>query len=117
MRDAMSITYEIDSDNTVKVMSSDFEFPILVQPTWPNGEAWSDSAEAAAWAELYVVEITNEDSLLAPFGRGLPGRPRLTIEQMQAADKLREDVDKAKTPEEREAAIQALRAATPQINP
>jgi len=113
----MSITYEIDPENTVKVMSSDFEFPILVQPKWPNGEPWADSTEAAAWAELYVIEITDKDSLLAPFGRGLPGRPRLTVEQREALEKLRQDLLNAKTPEEREAAIEALRAATPQINP
>lgn len=113
----MSIRYEIDSENTVKVFGADSQRPILIQAQWPNGEAWSDSAEATAWAELYVIEISDDQSLLAPFGRGLPGRPRLTAEQKMEIDKLRQAINNAKTPEEHQAATDAFRAATPQINP
>jgi hypothetical protein len=78
----MTIRYEIDADNAVKVFYPDSDVASLYQPTWPNGDAWLDAAEASAWADLYIASITDEAAPYAPNARGEAGAPKPTAEQI-----------------------------------
>jgi hypothetical protein len=81
----MSVRYEIeDGTNAVKVFYDDNTVPSLYQPTYPGGDAWADAAEAAAWAELYIESIVNEDAPYAPGNRGEEGRKKPTPEEIAA---------------------------------
>jgi len=107
----MTLRYEIDSDNAVKVFYPDSDVASLYQPTWPNGDAWTDAAEASAWADLYLASINDEAAPYAPNARGEAGAPKPTAEQKAAIEAAQALMQAATTPEEREAAQEALRAA------
>jgi hypothetical protein len=78
----MTLRYELDADNAVKVFYPDSDVASLFQPTWPNGDAWADAAEATAWAELYLASINDEAAPYAPNVRGEAGAPKPTAEQI-----------------------------------
>ena len=107
----MTIRYELDEDNAVKVFYPDSDVPSLLQPTWPNGDAWASAAEASAWAELYIASINDETAPYAPGARGEEGRAKPTAEQKAAIEAARSALEAATTPEERETAQAALQAA------
>ena len=107
----MTARYELDADNAVKVFYPDSDVASLYQPTWPNGDAWADAAEAAAWAELYLASINDETAPFAPGARGETGRPKPTAEQIATIEAARSALEAATTPEEREAAQAVLQAA------
>jgi len=104
----MTIRYELDSNNAVKVFYADSDVPSLFQPQWPNGDAWADAAEAAAWAELYLASINDESAPYAPSARGEAGRAKPTAEQKAAIEAARAALEAATTPEERQAAQATL---------
>jgi hypothetical protein len=107
----MTARYELDADNAVKVFYPDSDVASLYQPTWPNGDAWADAAEATAWAELYLASINDEAAPYAPNARGEAGAPKPTAEQKAAFEAAQALMQAATTPEEREAAQAALQAA------
>ena len=107
----MTLRYELDADNAVKVFYPDSDVASLYQPTWPNGDAWTDAAEASAWADLYLASINDEAAPYAPNARGEAGAPKPTAEQKAAIEAAHALMQAATTPEEREAAQEALRAA------
>lgn len=107
----MTVRYELDADNAVKVFYPDSDVASLFQPTWPNGDAWADAAEATDWAELYIASINDEAAPYAPNARGEAGAPKPTAEQKAAIEAAQALMQAATTPEEREAAQEALRAA------
>jgi hypothetical protein len=80
----MTVRYEIDSDNAVKVFYDDATVPSLYQPHFPNGDVFADAAEATAWAELYVASVTDEAAPFAPNARGEEGAPKPTAEEIAA---------------------------------
>lgn len=78
----MNLTYLIDSNNfAVKIYSDDRPEPIIYQPDWPNGTAWSSAAEAESWAQLCIQAITDENAPYAPAGPGLAGEPKKLLSQ------------------------------------
>lgn len=108
----MSLRYEIEEGtNSVRVFYPDSEEPSLFQPDWPDTTAWADAAEAEAWAVLYLASIEDEDAPYAPNTRGEAGIAKPTPEQKAAIKAANEIMDAATTPEEREAAQAAIRAA------
>lgn len=107
----MTLRYELDADNAVKVFYPDSDVASLYQPTWPNGDAWAGAAEASAWADLYLASINDEAAPYAPNVRGEAGAPKPTAEQKAAIEAAQALMQAATTPEEREAAQEALRAA------
>ena len=107
----MALRYELDADNAVKVFYPDSDVASLYQPTWPNGDAWTNAAEATAWAELYLASINDEAAPFAPNARGEEGAPKPTAEQKAAVEAAQALMQAATTPEEREAAQAAIRAA------
>lgn len=112
----MTARYELDADNAVKVFYPDSDVPSLYQPTWPNGDAWADAAEASAWAVLYLASINDEDAPYAPGARGETGRAKPTAEQRAQIQAVQAAVEAATTPEERQTAQAALRAVYEAMN-
>ena len=106
----MTARYEIKDNNTFEIFHNEATVPSLRQPQWPNGAAWADTAEATAWAELYVASINDEAAPFAPGARGEAGRAKPTAEERAARKAARKALDEAKTPEDRKAAREALRA-------
>jgi hypothetical protein len=106
----MATRYELDADNAVKVFYPDSDVASLYQPTWPNGDAWADAAEATAWAELYLASINDEAAPFAPNARGEAGAPKPTAEQKAAIEAARATLEAATTPEDYQAAQAALQA-------
>jgi hypothetical protein len=81
----MTLRYELEEGtNAAKVFYDDADVPSLYQPTWPNGDAWADAAEATAWAELYIASVTDEAAPFAPNARGEAGAPKPTAEEIAA---------------------------------
>lgn len=49
----------IENNLVVKIFrNEDDEFPHIIQPHQPDGTPWADEAEARAWAEALLEEIT-----------------------------------------------------------
>jgi hypothetical protein len=79
----MSTRYEIEEGtNAVMIFYGESPQPSLYQPNYPGGDAWADAAEAAAWAELYIESIVNEDAPYAPGNRGEEGGKKPTAEEI-----------------------------------
>lgn len=113
----MTIRYELEEGtNAVKVFYPDSDVASLYQPTWPNGDAWADSAEATAWAELYLASLNDELAPFAPNARGEAGKAKPTAEQRAAITAAQAAVEAATTPEERQTAQAALRAIYEAMN-
>ena len=107
----MALRYELDADNAVKVFYPDSDVASLYQPTWPNGDAWTDAAEATAWAVLYLASINDEAAPFPPNARGEAGAPKPTAEQKAAMEAAQALMQAATTPEEREAALAAMKSS------
>lgn len=108
----MSVRYEIESGtNAVKVFHGESTVPSLYQPYFPNGEVWADAAEATSWAELYIASLIDEDAPYAPNARGESGESKPTLEKRLAIEAAYNQIRSATTPEERQAAQDALEAA------
>ena len=112
----MTTRYEIDTDSAVRVFHDDSDVPSLFQPNWPNGDAWADAAEATAWAELYAASVNDENAPFAPNARGEAGRAKPTAEQRTAIQAAQTAMENATTPEDRQAARQALQDLFESLN-
>jgi hypothetical protein len=75
-------TYTVNDSNTVEVFVEGQEAPMLRQPHYPNQDAFGTKAEATEWAQLFIAAIENEDAPFAPIGKGIPGEPKPTKEQI-----------------------------------
>jgi hypothetical protein len=107
----MALRYEIEAGtNAVRIFYPDSDAPSLFQPDWPNQTPWTDTAEAEAWAQLYIASVEDEDAPFAPNGPGEAGKAKPTAEQRAAIQEAQEALEAATTPEERQAAQAALRA-------
>jgi hypothetical protein len=74
----MNLTYTINENPLeVYIFSSGNETPIIYQPNWPNGEAWSDTNEASSWAQACILSIVDQEAPYAPAGPGLSGEPKI----------------------------------------
>ena len=108
----MTVRYELEEGtNAVKVFYDDATVPSLYQPCFPNGDVWADAAEASAWAELYLASINDELAPYAPNARGEVGAAKPTAEQKAAIQAAQDLMQAATTPEERQAAQDALKTA------
>jgi hypothetical protein len=67
--------YEIDSKNAVRIYSDEQEAPIIFQPDYPNGDAWT-LEQATAWAEAYLAYVTDETAPLPGISAEEPTMPR-----------------------------------------
>jgi len=113
----MALRYEIETGtNAVRVFYSDSDTPSLFQPDWPNQTPWRDTAEATAWAELYIASVEDEDAPFAPNGPGEAGKAKPTVEQRAAIQAAQAAIEAATTTEERETAQAALRAIYEAMN-
>lgn len=75
--------YEIDSETfAVKIFYADSDVPSLFQPDYPDMTPWESVEEATEWAELYIASVEDEAAPYAPIGRGIPGEPKPTPEQI-----------------------------------
>ncbi len=74
------------------------------------------TAEATAWAQLYIASVEDEDAPYAPTGPGQPAKAKPTAEQRAAIQAAQETLEAATTPEERQAAQAALRAIYEAMN-
>jgi hypothetical protein len=113
----MALRYEIEEGtNAVRVFYPDADAPSLFQPDWPDQTPWADATEAAAWAELYIASIEDEDAPYAPTTRGEAGKAKPTAEQRAQIEAAQAAVEAATTPEERQTAQAALRAIYEAMN-
>ena len=72
----MALSYNVDSNNVVKIYSDTQSEPVIVQPNWPNGTPWASVTEAETWAELCLAAMNDPNAPYAPAGPGLPGQPK-----------------------------------------
>ena len=50
-----NFTYQVDGDNTVKIFDGiNDDGPLIVQPTYPNGDTFEDKANAEKWATEWI---------------------------------------------------------------
>ena len=113
----MTVRYTIDSENAVNVFYDDNTVPSLYQPTWPNGDAWADAAEATTWAETYVASLGGYPAKTAPGARGETGANQPSPAQAEAIAAAQTTLREATDAESRESAEAALRAAVEAVNP
>jgi hypothetical protein len=55
-------TYIVDENNTVWGYAPEQIEPCLKQPHHPNGNPWVDNSEASAWAELWVLHMSDPEN-------------------------------------------------------
>ena len=67
--------YTIDADG-VKIFEGDATTPFVLQPNWPDGQAWGEG-EAQAWAEAKIAELTDDT---ADFAGHNPEQPTIARE-------------------------------------
>lgn len=69
----MAFSYTISETNVVNIFSDTQSEPVIIQPNWPNGTAWSNSQEAESWARLCIAAMEDPAAPYAPAGPGLDG--------------------------------------------
>lgn len=74
----MAFTYNLSDNNTVNIYTDGQQEPVIIQPNWPNGTAWTSSAEADTWAQLCIAAMEDSSAPYAPAGPGLDGEPKPT---------------------------------------
>jgi hypothetical protein len=62
--------YEIESNNTVLIYADTQIEPIIIQPHYPNGDAFLTREDAEAWAEAKIAEFDDIDAPMAPNFKG-----------------------------------------------
>ena len=61
--------YSINGMNyCISVYEEGSEIPLLIQPTYPNGEPWSSYEDADKWANIFI-ESFNDDLILLPHSK------------------------------------------------
>lgn len=90
-------SYTVNDENTIEVFVEGQEPPMLRQPWYPNQDAFDTKEEAEIWAQLFIDALVDEDAPYAPTGKGIPGEPKPTKEEMLArlteqAEQYGEDV-------------------------
>jgi hypothetical protein len=55
-------SYIVDENNVVWGYAPEQEEPCLMQPHYPNGEPWKDREDAIAWAESWILHITDPEN-------------------------------------------------------
>ena len=78
------MNYLVNSDTfEVSVFDGINIEPILIQPTFPNGDIFESYNEAEIWAQAFVE--SHDDSVLyfAPNGRNEAPNPKPTAEQIE----------------------------------
>jgi hypothetical protein len=78
----MTISYKILDNNTVEIFYDNADEPSLSQPTYPNGDAFVNKADATNWALLYIASIENETAPFAPSKPGELGEQKPTEEEI-----------------------------------
>ena len=69
----MAFSYTISETNIVNIFSDTQSEPVIIQPNWPNGTAWANSAEAESWAQLCIAAMEDPSAPDAPAGPGVEG--------------------------------------------
>lgn len=63
-------TYEINEDNVLKMWDAETvnedNDPFLLQPTWPNGDAWGSKSEIETWAKAMIASLEDPNSKFIP---------------------------------------------------
>lgn len=83
----MSNRYEIagpEEGFAIRVYYDGADVAGLYQPYYPNGTPWESAEEADEWAQLFLASIEDENAPYAPGGRGEPGTPKPTPEEIEA---------------------------------
>jgi hypothetical protein len=52
------------------------DIPFLSQPTWPDGTAWANKAEALGWFDVLVKSFTDLTAPIVGDGPGNHPQPR-----------------------------------------
>jgi hypothetical protein len=103
-------TYTVSNSNTVEVFVEGQEAPMLRQPHYPNQDAFDTKAEAAEWAQLFIVAMENENAPFAPIGKGIPGGPKPTKAQILEQLKARAEIYGENVPDQFASHIAELEA-------
>jgi hypothetical protein len=75
-------TFTVSDANTIEVFVEGQEAPMLRQPHYPNQDAFDTKAEAEEWAQLFIASMEDEAAPFAPIGKGIPGEPKPTKEEI-----------------------------------
>lgn len=68
--------YEIDENNAVWIYGDGETTAFCFQPDWPDTTPWADKAEAEAWAQAKIAELTDPNAPLAGPNPANPTEPR-----------------------------------------
>lgn len=71
-------TFLIKDNNTVEVFENNKEYPLLRQPSYPNGDPFDSHDDAESWAQLYISSLMSDEAPYPPVGKGQPGRAKPT---------------------------------------
>lgn len=84
----MTYRYEIDENNAIHMWINTQEEPFIFQPDYPDGTPWADRADAVAWAEAKIAELSDIENPMAPdFPNQEPQKQSAKIAQERAAQK------------------------------
>lgn len=64
-------THEVDTETfEVKIFVDEQAHAMIVQPMWPNGEAWSSFDEADEWGAKMALAQSSDTEPFPPLGPG-----------------------------------------------
>lgn len=78
------MNYLIDSNSfEISVFDGVNQEPLLVQPTFPNGEIFSSYNEAETWAQAFIASHDESVLYFAPNGKNESPTPKPTAEEIE----------------------------------
>jgi hypothetical protein len=72
-------SFNIDAAGVLRLFDGVNAEPFVIQPNWPNGQAWADG-EAEAWAEQLILALTDVDADDAGDSPDAPTKPKYVDE-------------------------------------
>lgn len=78
----LNYTFAIDGAGTIRLFDGINPEPFVIQPNWPNGQAWA-AGEAEAWAEQMILALTDPDADDAGDSPDAPTKPKFVAELLE----------------------------------
>lgn len=80
--------YEIDENNAITMWQDGADTPFIYQPDYPDTTPFTDRADAEAWAQAKIAELSDIEAPYAPNYPGeLPQKQQRKIDAEAAAIK------------------------------
>jgi len=84
-----NFTYQIEDNNTVKIYDGiNDDGPLIIQPTYPNGDEFENTEAAQTWAENWIANWFVEKEIAEEIAQRKQSAINLLTEQGYSTEEI-----------------------------